>query len=226
MERQAPHEDYNLSFGKNKATSDLVYSMCTWIEHVADQYKEWWLYDNNQNFHDKNVHAKFNGRMARIVYALFKNEVIWNVFDNYLTEFMRKKIDNFRLYTPYERTQTSKKRDVFEPKSFMKDQVDKFIKKFENCDGNAHARIRPRRHLRTPTVLWGPRSTPTGTTAASQTTATKGTPPAPTGSGSKASTHRPQANLPLRRTSVPRSPNPSKQVGVLVSCAASQQTRA
>jgi hypothetical protein len=60
--------------------------------------------------------------------------------------------------------------------------------------------------------------------AASPPTATKGTPPAPTGHGSKASTHAPQANLPIRRTSVPRSPNTSQQVGVSVSYAASHQT--
>jgi hypothetical protein len=59
----------------------------------------------------------------------------------------------------------------------------------------------------------GPWSMPRGTSAASPPTATKGTPPAPTGPGSNASTHRPQANLPIRRTSVPRSPNTSEQVG-------------
>ena len=95
-----------------------------------------------------------------------------------------------------------------------------------HAHGNAHARIRPRRHLRTPTVLWGPWSMTRGTSAASPPSATKGTPPAPTGPGSKASTHRPQANLPIRRASVPRSPNTSKQVGVSVSYATSQQTRA
>jgi hypothetical protein len=41
-------------------------------------------------------------------------------------------------------------------------------------------------------------------------------PAAPTGPGSKASTNRPQANLPIRRTLVPRSPSTSKQVGVSV----------
>ncbi len=58
-------------------------------------------------------------------------------------------------------------------------------------------------------------SMPRGTSVASPPTATKGTPPARTGPGSKALTgHRPQANLPIRRTSVPRSTNTSKQVGV------------
>jgi len=95
-----------------------------------------------------------------------------------------------------------------------------------HAQANAHARIRPHRHLRTPTVLWGPWSMPRGPSAASPPTATKGTPPAPTGHGSTASTHAPQAHLLIRRTSVPRSPNNSKQVGVSVSCAASQQTRA
>jgi hypothetical protein len=93
-----------------------------------------------------------------------------------------------------------------------------------NAHANAHARIRPHRHLQTPTVLWGPWSMPRGPSAASPPTATKGTPPAPTGHGSKASTHAPQAHLTICRTSVPRLPNTSKQVGVSVSCAASQQT--
>ena len=95
-----------------------------------------------------------------------------------------------------------------------------------HAHGNAHARIRPRRHLRTPTVLRWPWSMPRGTSATTPPTATKGTPPAPTGPGSKPSTHRPQENLPIRRASVPRSPNTSKQVGVSVSYATSQQTRA
>jgi len=95
-----------------------------------------------------------------------------------------------------------------------------------HAHANAHARIRPHRHLRTPTVLWGPWWMPKGPPAASPPTATKGTPPAPTGHGSTASTHAPQAHLPIRHTSVPRSPNTSKQVGVSVSCAASQLTSA
>jgi hypothetical protein len=87
-------------------------------------------------------------------------------------------------------------------------------------------RIRPHRHLRTSTLGAVVDAQRPIRRAASQPTATKGTPPAPTRHGSKASTHAPQAHLPIRRTSVPRSPNTSKQVGVSVSCAASQQTRA
>ena len=66
-----------------------------------------------------------------------------------------------------------------------------------HAHANAHARIRPHRHLRTPTVLRGPWSMPRGPPAASPPTATKGTPPAPTGHGSTASTHAPQAHLVL-----------------------------
>ena len=129
-----PPEDYNRSFGffgDPIATKNLVRNICSWIEYVANEYKNWWSHDNNQNFPDKNLHAKFNGRMARIVYALFKNEVIWNVFDNYLTEFMGEKIANFRLHATYSRKGTSRKGDNFSPKIFMGDQVDLFIKNFK-----------------------------------------------------------------------------------------------
>jgi hypothetical protein len=54
---------------------------------------------------------------------------------------------------------------------------------------------------------------PRGPPAASPPT-TEAAPPAPTRPGFKASTQRPQASLPTRRTSVPRSPNTSTtQVG-------------
>jgi hypothetical protein len=79
--------------------------------------------------------------------------------------------------------------------------------------------------MRTPTVVWGPRSAPRGPPAASPPT-TDAAPPAPTRPGFKASTHRPEASLPKRRTSVSRSPSTSTtQVGVSVSCAVSQPTR-
>ena len=96
-----------------------------------------------------------------------------------------------------------------------------------NAHANAHARIRPRRHLRTPTAVWEPRSAPRGPPAATPPTSFRGAPPTPTRSGSKASINSPQASLPTRRTLVPSSPRRSTtQVGVSVSCAASQPTRA
>jgi hypothetical protein len=94
-----------------------------------------------------------------------------------------------------------------------------------HAHANANARIRHRRHLRTPTVVLGPRSAPSGPPAATPLTATAAAPQAPTRPGSKASTPRLVASLPTHHTSVPRSPSSSTQVGVLVSCAASQQTR-
>ena len=78
---------------------------------------------------------------------------------------------------------------------------------------------------RTTTVVLGPRSAPSGPPAATPLTATAAAPQAPTRPGSKASTPRLVASLPTHHTSVPRSPSSSTQVGVLVSCAASQQTR-
>ncbi len=53
------------------------------------------------------------------------------MFENYLTEFMRKKIENFRLYTSYSRAETLRKGDAFNPKTFMNDQVDLLIKTFK-----------------------------------------------------------------------------------------------
>ncbi len=89
------------------------------------------------------------------------------------------------------------------------------------------ANSRPRRHLRTPTVVWGPRSAPRGPPTATPPTFVRGAPPTPSRFGSKASINSPQASLPTRRTLVPRSPRSlTTQVRVSVSCAASQPTRA
>ena len=131
VEQTTPPDDYNQSFGIDGQTQSLIYSMCVWIEHVKNEFKEWWPYDNNKNFAEKNLHAKFNGRMAKIVYCLFKNEVIWNVFDTYLTAFMDQQIANSQTYKQYSRNETKYKRDVFDAKKFMHEKVDEFIQDFQ-----------------------------------------------------------------------------------------------
>ena len=131
LQQTQPPNDYNQSFGTNRQTETLIYNMCVWIEHVKNEFKEWWPYDSNTNFANKNLHAKFNGRMARIVYCLFKNEVIWNVFDTYLTAFMDQQIANSQTYKQYSRNETKYKRDVFDAKKFMHEKVDEFIQDFQ-----------------------------------------------------------------------------------------------
>jgi hypothetical protein len=131
VEQTPPPNDYNQSFGIDGQTQSLIYNMCVWIEHVKNEFKEWWPYDSNKNFAEKNLHAKFNGRMAKIVYCLFKNEVIWNVFDTYLTAFMDQQIANSQTYKQYSRNETKYKRDVFDAKKFMHEKVDEFIQDFQ-----------------------------------------------------------------------------------------------
>ncbi len=94
-----------------------------------------------------------------------------------------------------------------------------------HAHANANARIQHRLHLRIPTLVLGPRLSPSGPPAATPPTATAAALQEPTRHGSKASTPRLVASLPTHHTSVPRSPSSSTQVGVLVSCAASQSTR-